>query len=515
MAALTSALSQFERESELYRNLRVIHRRISKKDAATWGAKAAKEAAIRLNWIDLPEESVALLPEIIQFQNRFRSINQIVLCGMGGSSLGPEVIAKSYRSHLDKEIFFFDSTDPNYAQHALARDLSQTLVIISSKSGSTIETAAARALFTTAFAAADLPLNEHMLFITDPGSPLDIEVRELGLDVVNADPHVGGRFSVLSAFGLIPAGIAGAPVAEILNDARIAKAELIEHEESLLDIAYLILSKSEQYLTFTDAESKLPGLSDWIEQLIAESTGKDGVGRLPVVVEKIDAKREISSLSFSFAGSASDIALTLPLGGQFIFWEWLTALVGGALKIDPFNQPNVTEAKEQTAQLLEEWGSVMPNLKGGCRAGEIEIFGDGQSLVDALATFIEGAKDGGYIAIMAYLDRRSDEKLSQLRAILADKSGKPTTFGWGPRFLHSTGQFHKGGQKNGSFLQITGLSDIDFEISGKPYSLRTLLFAQALGDARALEKRKYPLLRLHLHNRSAGIDQILQAARNL
>jgi glucose-6-phosphate isomerase len=515
MKAPGLALTQIDRDSEIYHNLQIIHRKIAKKDSSTWGAKAAAEAAIRLNWIDLPEQSEALLPEIAQLRRRFSSINQIVLCGMGGSSLGPEVIAKSYHSDLDKEIFFLDSTDPNYVQHALSKDLSQTLVIVSSKSGSTIETAAARALFETAFAAANLPLNEHMLVITDPGSPLDSQARDIGIHVVNADPHVGGRFSVLSAFGLVPTGIAGAPVTDILLDARKAMDELIVHEEKILDIAYLILTKSEQYLSFTDAESKLPGLSDWIEQLIAESTGKDGVGRLPVVVEKNHAKREMSSISISFAGTSSDITLPLPLGGQFIFWEWLTAAIGAALKIDPFNQPNVTEAKEQTAELLEEWGSTLPIFEANCVAGEIEIFGDGQTLLDALATFIEGVKDDGYIAIMAYLDRQSDVKLFELRAILEEKSGKPTTFGWGPRFLHSTGQFHKGGQKNGSFLQITGVCEGDFAIEGKPYSLQTLLFAQALGDARALEKRKYPLLRLHLNNRSAAIDQILKAARSL
>ena len=515
MEAQTLTLSQVERESELYSNLRKIHRRIAKKDSSTWGPKAAAEAAIRLNWIDLPEQSLALLPEIIQLRKRFQSLNQIVLCGMGGSSLGPEVISKSYEMQLDKEIFFFDSTDPNYAQHALSKDLSQTLVIISSKSGSTIETAAARTLFTRAFATAKLPLNEHLLFITDPGSPLDIEARELGLSVVNADPNVGGRFSVLSAFGLVPAGIAGAQIEAILQDARATKVDLLEQEEKLLDIAYLILMKSEQYLTFTDAESKLPGLSDWIEQLIAESTGKDGLGRLPIVVAEFNSWKITSSLTISFAGSASDITLPLPLGGQFIFWEWLTAIIGAALKIDPFNQPNVTEAKEQTAELLNEWGATLPEFKANFLENEIEIYGDGESLLDALATFIEGVKDGGYIAIMAYLDRQADEKVAELRTILTEKSGKPTTFGWGQRFLHSTGQIHKGGQKNGSFLQITGASEIDFPIEGKPFSLQTLLFAQALGDARALEKRKYPLLRLHLRNRNTGIDQILKAARNL
>jgi glucose-6-phosphate isomerase len=217
----------------------------------------------------------------------------------------------------------------------------------------------------------------------------------------------------------------------------------------------------------------------------------------------------------SYGGAGTDLIVEGPLGSHFIFWEWVTALMGAALKIDPFNQPNVTEAKEQTSACLVEWGNQLPALLPTCSDKSVEIFGDGQSLQDALATFIEDVKDGGYIAIMAYLDRKDDAKISELRSILSEKSGKPTSFGWGPRFLHSTGQFHKGGQKNGSFLQITGETSVDYQIEGKPFSLRTLLMAQAIGDNRALAMRKYPLLRLHLQNRSAGIDEILAAAKKL
>jgi glucose-6-phosphate isomerase len=204
-----------------------------------------------------------------------------------------------------------------------------------------------------------------------------------------------------------------------------------------------------------------------------------------------------------------------PLGAHFIFWEWVTALLGVALKIDPFNQPNVTEAKEETAACLAEWKNQLPELVPATVDADVEIFGDGQSLKDALATLIEDVKDGGYIAIMGYLDRVDDVKISELRSILAKKSGRPTSFGWGPRFLHSTGQFHKGGQKNGTFLQITGATNTDYQIPGKDFSFRTLLMAQAIGDNRTLAAREYPLLRLHLQNRRAGIDQILAIARTL
>jgi glucose-6-phosphate isomerase len=505
------SLAAIDRESEIYRKLREAHPRIANKDASTWGSKAAAEAAIRLNWVDLPESSQQLLPQIDEIAKRFASHSRVVLCGMGGSSLGPEVIALTYK----KDIFIFDSTDPNCARHAIGTDLAHTLVVVSSKSGSTIETASQRALFQGQFESAGLNPADHMLFVTDPGSPLDIQVRSAGYAVINADPNVGGRFSVLSAFGLVPSALIGAPVDQILKDASAEKNDFLNHDQTILDVAYLLVTQAQQYIAFTDAGSHVPGLSDWIEQLIAESTGKDGIGRLPIATEDPARARVGGSFTVAFAGSGTDLIVEGSLGAHFIFWEWVTALMGAALKLDPFNQPNVTEAKEQTSSALTEWNNVVPTLTPACTDKSVEIFGDGQSLKDALATFIEDVRDGGYIAIMAYLDRRDDVKVAELRAILAEKSARPTTFGWGPRFLHSTGQFHKGGQKNGSFLQITGETSTDYEIPGRDYSLRTLLFAQAIGDNRALATRKYPLLRLHLQNRKAGIDEILAAARSL
>jgi glucose-6-phosphate isomerase len=500
-----------DRDSALYQKLRQAHKRIAAKDSLTWGQKASAEAAIRLNWVDLPETSLALLPELAQVSRTFASRSRVVLCGMGGSSLGPEVIAKTYK----KEIFIFDSTDPNYAQHALGTDLKNTVVIVSSKSGSTIETSSQRALFESQFRQAGLDPIDHMLFVTDPASPLDSEVRAAGFTVVNADPHVGGRFSVLSAFGLTPSSLIGAPIKEILNDASAEKNSFLSNDQTILDVAYLLVTQTEQYIAFTDAQSSVPGLSDWIEQLIAESTGKDGTGRLPIATEDVSRARVGGAFTVSYAGTEADLIVEGTLGAHFIFWEWVTALIGYALAIDPFNQPNVTEAKEQTAAALHEWDNALPIFTPSCTDNSVEIFGDGQSLKDALATFIEDVKGDGYIAIMAYLDRQDDAMIAELRSILAEKSGRPTSFGWGPRFMHSTGQFHKGGQKNGSFLQITGETSVDYEIPGRAYGLRTLLFAQAIGDNRALATRKYPLLRLHLQNRRAGIDEILAAAKSL
>lgn len=506
-----SSLVKVDRNSPLYAKLREAHQRIAKKDSTIWGPKAQAEAAIRLNWVDLPESSQQLLPALKELKTSFTHATDIVLCGMGGSSLAPEVIAKTYR----KELFVLDSTDPEYVEHALKRDLSKTVVIVSSKSGSTIETSSQRALFQARFTAAGLNPTSHIIFVTDPGSPLDLEVRAAGFTVVNADPNVGGRFSALTAFGLVPTALMGIDGAELLNNAAALKAKFLAHDEEILDIAYLFSEVAGQYIAFTDAGSSVPGLSDWIEQLIAESTGKDQTGRLPIATETLDDAKVGGSFTVAFAGIGADLNVEATLGEHFIFWEWVTALLGSALKIDPFNQPNVTEAKEQTLALLEEWGGVQPVLTPTCTDGNVGIFGDGQSLHDALATFIEGVEDGGYIAIMAYLDRRDDAKLAELRSILAKKANKPTSFGWGPRFMHSTGQFHKGGQRNGSFLQITGEAALDLEIPGRSFGFKTLVAAQGLGDGRALAKRKYPLLRLHLQNRSAGINEILAVARKL
>lgn len=496
-----------DRNSALYKKISAANPRLAAKDASIWGAAAEAEARIRLNWIDAPESSRDLLPQLDAISAKFRSHTRVVLCGMGGSSLAPEVIAATYR----KELFVLDSTDPVYIHHALAGDLRETVVIVGSKSGSTIETASQRALFIEAFRTLNLDPINHMIIVTDPGSPLDKSARADGYTVVNADPNVGGRFSALTAFGLVPAALIGVDPSVLLDAASDAKNQILDTEVAI-DIAYLI-SNAGQYLTYCDSDAA-PGLSDWIEQLVAESTGKNEVGRLPVVIENTSAVAAGEVLSISFSGDA-DLVITGELGEQFFLWEWVTALVGAALEIDPFNQPNVTEAKEATSALLAEWNDVLPEFKADAIDGAVEIFGAGSDLTSALRQFITSIPDGGYVAVMAYLDRSGDRDLAKLREIIARKSNRPVTFGWGPRFLHSTGQFHKGGQQNGAFLQITGITNGDVAIPGASYGFKTLIMAQALGDLRALAKRKYPLLRLHLSDRSAGIAQLLKAAEAL
>ena len=505
-----NALSKIDRTSSQYKALQAFHERLMIKDSTIWGPEAQAEAAIRLNWIDLPESSRDLLPQFDALAAKHRDKSNVILCGMGGSSLGPEVIAQTF----SKKLFVLDSTDPNYVAHALKFDLAKSVVVVSSKSGSTIETASQRALFEGAFKDAGLNPVDHMVFVTDPGSPLDKQVREGGFTVVNADPNVGGRFSVLSPFGLVPAALIGVDVSVLLDNASDTKKAFFADAQQMCDIAYLLAHVSGQYVAYTDEASGMPGLSDWIEQLVAESTGKNQVGRLPVVAENSHNGREGQAFTIAFAGNA-DLVVEGDLASQFIVWEWVTALVGAALAIDPFNQPNVTEAKEQTSALLNEWKGVLPSFIGDVNDGVVEIFGAGKNVTDAITQLISQIPEDGYIAVMAYLDRKDDAKVAELRAILADKSGRPVTFGWGPRFLHSTGQFHKGGQQNGVFLQITGDVQKDIPIPGQSYGFKTLVAAQALGDGKALASRKYPLLRFNLKNRAVGISELLDAAKSL
>lgn len=509
------ALSRVDRSSTRYAFLREVHQRIAKKDPSIWGVEAAAEAAIRLNWVGLPESSLLLREEVAAIVERFKDKSRIILCGMGGSSLAPEVLAKTY----NREIFIVDSTDPNYLAHVLTGDLSTTLFVVSSKSGSTIETSSQRSFFQFKIEESGLIPQEHMVFVTDPGSALDSQTRAAGFTVLNADPNVGGRFSALSAFGVLPAALAGIDIWKVLGDASESKSHFINFDEQILDVAYLLSEISGQYIGFTDSDSQVPGISDWIEQLIAESTGKDGRGRLPIVANGVKEAEVGNPFTISFSEEGADLNVIASLGAHFIFWEWVTAILGAAIEIDPFNQPNVTEAKEQTLALLAEWkspsGTSVPLLQADATDGDVEIFGKGINIESALREIISTAVDGGYIAIMAYLDRKDDSDLEELRSLIASASGKPTTFGWGPRFMHSTGQFHKAGQPNGTFIQITGEVDCDFEIPGRDFTFATLLAAQGLGDGKALAKRQYPLLRLHLKNRSAGIEEILKAARSL
>ena len=495
--------------------LLAISPRLAAKDNTLWGVAAEEEASVRLNWIDLPTSSRALLPELdaLGAWSRSKEITTIVLAGMGGSSLAPEVIAKTY----GKALTVLDTTDPDQIRAAIPTDLAHSLVVVGSKSGATIETASHKAFFTKVYQDAGLNPADHFVIVTDPGSPLDKASRADNLRVLNADANVGGRYSALSAFGLVPAALIGVDVSILLDDAAAAAATFHLSDSPAVELAAALFDAGEQNVAFFDAGSSLPGISDWIEQLIAESTGKNETGRLPIVIESNVAPIAGPGLRIGFHNEANaDLIVTGSLGEQFILWEWVTALLGVSLKVDPFNQPNVTEAKERTGALLSTWSDGrVPKLKASFENEVLAIYSSSKAntLTDQLADFLK--YDRHYFAIMAYLARGIDNDASKLRELVAEKSGKAATFGWGPRFLHSTGQFHKGGQHNGAFLQITGENSADLSIPNQSFSFHTLLMAQALGDGQALSDRKFPLMRVHLKERTSGLALLLKELKNI
>jgi glucose-6-phosphate isomerase len=479
--------------------------KLSKKDPSLWGEAAAAEAAIRLNWVDLPTSSRELLPQLdaLSAWARTQSLTQVILCGMGGSSLAPEVIANTYKRNLT----ILDSTDPKQIINATPKDLGSALVIIASKSGSTIETTSQMAYFEEKFISAKLDPANHFVIVTDPNSALETQARSKGYKLINADPNVGGRFSALSAYGLVPAALVGFDVTQLLDDAVNATKNLVGKDCVAAIIAAAIYQSPSQFITFINNGSALPGLEDWIEQLIAESTGKDGKGKLPII-SKTDAQLKFG-MTIGFASGDYDLVVEAELGAHFILWEWVTALLSYLLKVDPFNQPNVTEAKEQTNHVIREGNFAYPQE---LKTFEDEIFQIYSNKgVSSLDDFLQLKNE--YFAVMAYLTRDDDDLIAELSELISAKTGVASTFGWAPRFLHSTGQFHKGGTPNGAFIQITSQDQIDLAIPGKTFTFKELITAQAIGDAVALRNRNYPFLQIHLKDKKMGILKLIEGLK--
>jgi glucose-6-phosphate isomerase len=498
-------------------------------DATLWGPAAEREASTGLGWLQAPQFSRELLPEIGELAERSRAggLDHVVLAGMGGSSLAPEVITRAARVPLT----ILDTTDPHQTARALGDRLDRTLVIVSSKSGASIETDSHRRIYEQAFAAEGISgdrLQRRFIVVTDPGSPLEDTARAAGYHVTQADPYVGGRYSALTAFGLVPGGLAGADLSRLLDDAEDALADLagVDGNPGLVLGAalggYALAGHDKAVLA--EADPAITGLGDWVEQLIAESTGKEGRGILPVVVHSEDSPGfspapDIHLIGLGAPRRPVDTSVHGPLGAQFLIWEYAVAVAGRLLGINPFDQPNVAESKENTAALLAEAGSgPLPTGRPAFVDGAVEVHAEPDLLRDA--TDLAGVFDvllwsppeGGYLAVMAYLDRLGDSAAAKLRDALAARTTRPVTFGWGPRFLHSTGQYHKGGPRSGVFLQITGAVQRDVEVPGQPFTLGRLQLAQALGDMGALRDRGRPIVRLHLHDRATGIAQLLAAA---
>ncbi|WP_435768633.1 glucose-6-phosphate isomerase [Nocardioides sp. SYSU DS0651] len=494
--------------------------RLAAQDPTLWGHAAEAEAAVRLAWVALPATSRPLVDEIAALrEERLRAgLDRVVLCGMGGSSLAPEVICEA----AGVELTVLDSSDPDMVRSALADRLERTLVVVSSKSGGTVETDSQRRAYEQAFRDAGIDPAERIVVVTDPGSPLSKSATEAGYRVFHADPDVGGRYSALTAFGLVPSGLAGADIARLLDEAESARPALEADDPTnpglrlgaLLGAANLA---GVDKLVLADAGSAHPGFGDWAEQLVAESTGKDGKGILPVVVESVaapdfDPSRPDELLAavgprFPFddvtPASGWSAAVDGPLGAQLLLWEHATAVAGRVIGINPFDQPDVESAKAAARAMLEGGGEPpTPTFTDGA----ITVFASPGWLPDGTTTAAAAVEallarldpDRGYLAVQAYLDRLRDAPLASVRGTLAARTGRAVTFGWGPRFLHSTGQYHKGGPSTGVYLQITGDAVQDLDIPGRPFTFHEFLLSQAVGDGQVLADKGRPVLRLHL-----------------
>ena len=504
--------------------------KLAAQDATLWGPDAESEASIRLSWTTLHESSRPLLPAIAELRGELlaEGVDRVVLAGMGGSSLAPEVITRT----AGVPLVVLDTTDPGQVADALAGDLARTVLVVSSKSGGTVETDSHRRIFEKAFTEAGIDAARRIVVVTDPGSPL-AQASEAAAyrKVFLADPHVGGRYSALTAFGLVPAGLAGADVAALLDQAARA-ADALSRDDAdnpavrlaaLLGAAH---AHGAEKVVLADTGSGITGFPDWAEQLIAESTGKNGTGLLPVAVAGpdapgfADAGSDATPVAIGPGVSGAAAATEGPLGGLFLLWEYATALVGRVLGINPFDQPDVEAAKKAARALLDAPAATesAPSFVDGpvqVHASGDWLPADAATVADALRALLAAAPAQGYLAVQAYLDRLDDASAEVLRPELARRSGLQTTFGWGPRFLHSTGQYHKGGHQNGVFLQLTGDSEVTLEVPDRPYDLGTLQHAQALGDGQVLVEHGRPVLRLHLTDRVAGLSHVVKAVQEV
>jgi glucose-6-phosphate isomerase len=498
--------------------------RMAARDATLWGPEAESEAGKRLAWVGLAQESRALVDEVLRLRARHREQGRdhVVLCGMGGSSLAPEVICRT----AGLELTVLDSSDPDYVRAALADRLERSIVVVSSKSGSTVETDSQRRAFEKALRDAGLDPRDHLVVVTDGGSPLDAFAREAGYTVVNADPDVGGRYSALTAFGLVPSGLAGADLGALLDQAgaiqRVLETDSVDNPGLRLGALLGVANRAGvDKVVLADNLSGTVGFPDWAEQLIAESTGKHGKGILPVAVPSVDAPNFSPSTPDEVLVTLGEIATTAapasgwgasvkaPLGALMLLWEYAVPVAGRIIGINPFDQPDVESAKQAARDMLEGGaatpdpaftdGSVQVYATEGLLTGE-------ETLAEAVAALLDRLDpEHGYLAVMAYLDRDRHADLSGVRDDLARRTGRPTTFGWGPRFLHSTGQYHKGGAPTGVFLQVTAEPEKDLEIPDRPFTFGQFIAAQAIGDAQVLAGHGRPVLRLHLTDQAAGI----------
>jgi glucose-6-phosphate isomerase len=517
--------------------------RLFERDTTLWTVDPAVADAIgqRLGWLDAPSHFSLQIPALEAFGERIRDagFTTAVVAGMGGSSLAPEVFHRVFGSTEDwLGLRILDSTDPA-AVAATVDDLDPlaTLFIVASKSGTTSEPLAFQA---DAWARIEAALHRSgvrfqspggfMAAITDPGRSLEaIPHHDELLERFLNPPDIGGRYSALTYVGLVPASLIGLDLDPLLQSAAVMLGacqvpDPAENPGLSLGIAMAVLARSgRDKLTFV-ADPDVAAFGAWAEQLIAESTGKRGVGIVPVDLEPLGSVEaygpdrvfvrlalEGATSAMAVDGTDADARLAaleaaghpvvriaiedpMDLGGEFVRWEVATASAGIVLGIDPFDQPDVESAKEQARRLLE--GDVEAKTSDTSVIGVDEL----RALADALAEHLGRARPEAYLALQAFIapTHGRDASLGRIRVRLRDATRRATTAGYGPRFLHSTGQLHKGGPPIGWFLQLTADHPLDRDIADWSYTFGRLIDAQAAGDRQVLASRGLPILRVHL-----------------
>ena len=533
--AVAKRFAQFEAED--------IVSRIHRIDPTVWTNDPAGKDEIqkRLGWLTLPGDNQSLVPGLYDFADEAldEDFEKVVLLGMGGSSLAPETMAKIFEGYIEgAELRILDSTIPEQVK-AMDEwvDYGKTLFIVSSKSGGTTETMSLFHYFwAQAKAKAGKDFAKHFVAITDPGSKLAEMGKELGFRAVKtANPNVGGRYSALSQFGLVPAALMGVDLSQFLWAAS-EMADRCSQDQSLDEntgaLLGIILGEAalagKDKLTFLTDDAVAP-LGAWLEQLVAESSGKLGKGIVPVADEPLvaaDAYGKDRIFAYLRATGERDefaealvkagqpvVTLDIPtlddLAGEFYRWEFAIATACSVIGVNAFDQPDVQDNKNRTKNLIktyQENGSLNEPAVLWEKAG-VEVAGvsfDGLkgcgSVTEVIKAFTDQAKDGDYIAINAYLPHNEavEAKLTALRERILKATGKATTLGFGPRFLHSTGQLHKGGANNGLFLQITQTDAEDLAIPDAGYGFSVLARAQSLGDLDALMSRDRRVIRINL-----------------
>jgi glucose-6-phosphate isomerase len=524
-----------------------VVKRIWRKDATLWKDDEASQKVIRnaLGWLTVPDEMIGVVDELTEFAEliRQRGFQTVMVCGMGGSSLCPEVFARTFGRQPDyPELLVLDSTDPDVLADLLKRiDIQKCLFVIASKSGSTTEPNTFYKFWYDQLSKQTDSPGANFVAITDPGSPMVETAAKLSFQrtfLNQAD--IGGRYSALSYFGMVPAALMGIDVRKFLSNAKEAEQScapvMPPAKNPALQLGIIIgeaANSGRDKLTFV-IEKSIATLGLWIEQLIAESTGKEGKGILPVAGEELGDVSEYSTdrlfVSISIDEPSPETSAKLSelnraghpviyrklsdlygLGAEFFAWEFATACAGWSLGINPFDQPNVQESKDATKELLSTFvnhGSLPEQNK--LVADElITIYAEStadnlsaMSTLQAIRSLLASVKTGNYIALLNYTEETPaiDEELQKIRITLRDATKCATTVGYGPRFLHSTGQLHKGGPDTGVFFQITANDTVDFAVPGEPYTFSILKQAQALGDFRSLAKRGRRAIRVDVGN---------------